>query len=342
MFIRVSASTVGSVSGGCLENDVLEHASEVIRTGKPCVIHYDTTTESDLVFGSGMGCGGTVDILLEPAMSAPNRRLIHYVEKCITDRQPITVGTVFSISGEVGVDIGDKAIYSGGQTEIIGVDNQYLNSEIERELRRVFELREGGNRRFDSPNGVFEMFFEYFRPPIALVIFGAGDDAIPVCRMASEVGWQVTVVDHRSDRATKERFPEANKLNICQPVIFRETMELTDYDAAVVMTHNYQHDLELLSCLLKSDLRYIGLLGASKRAERILNAVTTRGLHIEETMLNRLRAPIGLDLKAEGADEIALAVVAEIQMVLAGGTGQSLNAKRQPFVREEVHAKGNG
>jgi xanthine/CO dehydrogenase XdhC/CoxF family maturation factor len=342
MLVTVSATPVGSVSGGCLESDVMEHASEVFRSGKPCVIHYDTTTDSDLVFGSGMGCGGRVEILLEPAMDRSIDRLIRAFEDCLSKRCTWAIGTVFAISGDVGATIGGKAMLCDDRAETTGIDDQSLRSQVERELRRVFDLRKGGVHSFVTPQGTVYMLFEYLSPPITLAIFGAGDDAIPVCRMASELGWQVTIVDHRPNRVTQERFPEAISLELLQPTTVASTVGLQDYDAAVVMTHNYESDVELLSVLLKSDMKYVGLLGASKRAERILNEITRRGLRFDENMSSRLHAPIGLDLNAEGADEIALAIVAEIQMALAGGTGRPLNLRRQSNGPAVVHAKGNG
>lgn len=342
MLVTMSATPVGSVSGGCLESDVMEHATEVIRTGKARVIHYDTTTESDLVFGSGMGCGGRVDILLEPAVDRSIDRLIRAFEDCVNNRRAWAIGTVFAISDVVGATIGGKAMLCGDRTETIGIDNYALRSEVERELRRVFESQQGGVQKLAIPQGTADMLFEYVRPPVSLAIFGAGDDAMPVCRMASELGWQVAVVDHRPNRVTKERFPEAAKVEICQPHSVTGAMRLDDFDAAVVMTHNYESDVELLSVLFKSNVKYIGLLGAAKRAGRILDEITRRGLHIDENMSSRLHAPIGLDLNADGADEIALAIVAEIQMALAGGTGRPLNLRRLSSAHATVQVKGNG
>lgn len=342
MLVTPAATQVGSVSGGCLESDVLAHASEVIRTGKACVIHYDTTTESDLIFGSGMGCGGTVDILLEPAMSPGVRRLMRYFEKCVSERRSFAVGTVFAVSDEAGAGIGDKAILLDGKTDVIGIDDHLLRSEIETELLRTLDTRQGSVRRFVVPGGSVDVCFEYHRSPIALVIFGAGDDAIPVCRMAAQLGWQVTVVDHRAERLTKARFSEAIALATCRPQSVTDGLKLNDYDAAVVMTHNYEYDVELLKSLFSSHVRYIGLLGAAKRAGQILNEITRRGVRIDENMSNRLHAPVGLDLNAEGADEIALSIVAEIQMTLTGGTSRSLSFRRQSEDRESIHAKRNG
>lgn len=328
MLANLDVSVVGSVSGGCLETDVMIHAAEVIRKGKAVLIHYDTTTDSDLIFGSGMGCGGTVDILLEPASSESVQRLMHALELCVYKRTPFAVGTVFSVTDSQTANLGDSMTLMEGRTEITGLSNPVLRSEIQAGLQQVFDARQGGATRFEEQGESVELLFEYVRPPISLLLFGAGDDAIPVSRMATQLGWQVTVVDHRPDRVTNERFPDATALVTARPDDAVGTIKFDEFDAAVVMTHNFQRDKDLLSVLLKSSLKYIGLLGAAKRAERILAEIVGRGVKIEKNIVGRLHAPVGIDLKADGADEIALSIVAEIQMVLAGGTGVSLNTLR--------------
>jgi xanthine/CO dehydrogenase XdhC/CoxF family maturation factor len=324
MLAVLSESVVGSVSGGCLESDVMAHASEVIRSGKPCIIHYDTTTESDLVFGTGMGCGGEVDILIEPTNSPAVLRLMEYLEQCVVKRSPVTAATIFAVSGEVAARVGDRAILATGGTEVFGIDDSELRSNILGDLAELFASRQGGVKSYSTAHGSADVLMEHIRPPLALALFGAGDDAMPVCKIATELGWQVTLVDHRAAYLISQRFPQATALVVAQSGWITSSVTLNGFDAAVIMTHNYQHDQELLGLLLDSKIVYIGLLGAAKRAERILEALTERGVVLDDNQLGRIYAPVGLDLHADGAESIALSIVAEIQAALAGGSAQSL------------------
>ncbi len=328
MLAMLSESVVGSVSGGCLEADVMERASQVIRTGKPCLIHYDTTTESDLLFGTGMGCGGEVDILIEPTNSPAVVRLMEYLGKCVAKRSPVAVATVFAVSGELAARVGDRVILANGGTEAFGIDDSEIHSEILGDLAEVFASRQGAAKSYTTARGSIELLMEFIRPPISLALLGAGDDAIPVCRIASELGWQITLIDHRATYPTPQRFPKATALVVEPPDRIASSVRINDFDAAVIMTHNYQHDQELLGLLLDSKVAYIGLLGASKRAQRILDALAARRGALTADQLGRIHAPVGLDLRAEGPEAIALSIVAEIQMELSGGTGVSLSVLR--------------
>lgn len=342
MLAVLSESVVGSVSGGCLEADILERARAVIRHGKPDMVHYDTTSDSDLLFGTGMGCGGEVDILIEPTNSPAVARLMENLEKCVAKRSPVAVATVYAVSGEIAAKVGDRAIVATGGTEAFGIDDSKIRSQVLGDLAEVFASRQGGVKSYATARGSVELLMEFIRPPLAVAIFGAGDDAIPVCTFAAELGWQVTLVDHRAAYLTTQRFAQATALVVAPSDRIAEALTIEGFDAAVIMTHNYQHDQELLGLLLDSKIAYIGLLGAAKRAERILDAVAERRGVLTADQLGRIHAPVGLDLHADGPEAIALSIVAEIQMELSGGTGQPLHFRRQSHAQVTVHTKRNG
>jgi xanthine/CO dehydrogenase XdhC/CoxF family maturation factor len=342
MLAMLSKSPVGSVSGGCLEADILERARAVIRHGQADLAHYDTTSDSDLLFGTGMGCGGEVDILIEPTNSPAVVRLMEFLEQCVAKRSPVAVATVFAVSGEVPAKVGDRVILANGGTEVFGIDESEIRLNVLGDLAEVFASRMGGVKSYSTPRGNVELLMEFIRPPLALALFGAGDDAIPVCTIASELGWQVTLIDHRAAHLTPQRFPQATALVVAPSDRIAEAVTIDGFDAAVIMTHNYQHDQELLGLLLDSKIAYIGLLGAAKRAERILGKLAERYGALNADQLGRIHAPVGLDLHADGPEAIALSIVAEIQMELSGGTGQPLHFRRQSHTHETVHTKGNG
>src|SRR5262249_33440797 len=154
---------------------------------------------------------------------------------------------------------------------------------------------------------------EVLQPPVPLVVFGGGHDAVPLVQFASELGWHVTVVDGRPAAASRTRFPRANEVLLCRPEQAPDQIPLTSETVAVVMTHNYRRDLELLEVLLPSQVRYVGLLGPKKRSERLLHELDVTGIDVTAAQRRRLHAPIGLDIGAETSEEIALAIVAEIR-----------------------------
>jgi xanthine/CO dehydrogenase XdhC/CoxF family maturation factor len=176
-----------------------------------------------------------------------------------------------------------------------------------------------------------EVFLELLRPPIPLVIFGGGPDAVPLVRLAGELGWHVTVVDGRPASASRAWFPRADAVIFCHPEQVGEQVRLDGDTVAVVMTHNYLTDLRLLELLLPSPVRYLGLLGPKSRSERLLLDLSQAGIRTTEAQRRRLYAPVGLDLGAETSEEIALAILAEIKAVLAGRAGGPLRDRQVPI-----------
>jgi xanthine/CO dehydrogenase XdhC/CoxF family maturation factor len=175
------------------------------------------------------------------------------------------------------------------------------------------------------------VFRQTILPPVALVVFGAGDDAQPLVRFATALGWQVTVVDPRSALATPERFPEADTTVIARPEELPARVVLGVDSLAVIMTHHYRHDLPLLRTLLPRPLAYLGLLGPRKRAEKIISDLAADGFAVTPEMRARLHAPVGLDLGAESPAEVALAILAEMQAVLSGRDSRPLRNRDLPI-----------
>jgi xanthine/CO dehydrogenase XdhC/CoxF family maturation factor len=188
-------------------------------------------------------------------------------------------------------------------------DDHPSDSFAEAVLALMAKAKEGG---LVSVGGEV-VLIEPLSPPQSLIIFGAGHDAIPLAQMAKLVGWHVTVVDGRSAYAVAGRFPEVDHVVQAFAHDIPAKLPIPAGAAAVVMTHNYLHDLQLLKTLLPSPATYVGLLGPRRRADKLLSEL---GCSPVASQLAKLHAPIGLDLAAEGPDEIALAIVAEIQAFL--------------------------
>jgi xanthine dehydrogenase accessory factor len=289
LLVLADGTRIGSISGGCLEEDVMARAQRVLVTGVAESVVYDTTSENDLVWGVGLGCHGIVRVLLERLPPHPD-----------------WAGTL-------------ATNFAARQSTTFHVVHEGPNPAN-------FGTRLAGS----SPAGT-GTFVEVVAPPTALFVFGAGDDAQPLVRLAKELGWHVTVADTRPQFTTAARFPLADRLIIgpAAELVARANPDASSL--AVVMTHHYVHDVPILRNLLPRPLGYLGLLGPRKRAEKILGDLAAEGLNITAADRARLHAPIGLDLGADAPEQVALAMLAEMLSVLTGRDGEPLHRRQRPI-----------
>lgn len=289
LLLTAAGERIGSISGGCLEEDVLVRARTVAASGKPEVVVYDTSSENDLVWGVGLGCHGVVQVLLEKLPAQPVWATTLMVN--LLGRRPTRLGVVWRDAepGAFGTRLASRTATDRG------------------------------------------IFLEDVYPPVSLLVFGAGDDARPLVRLARELGWTITVADPRPAFATEERFPEADRV-ICAAADQLVAQVKPEPGAlAVVMTHHYVHDVPVLQALLPLPLAYVGLLGPKKRAERILKDLKAGGVTINREQFERLHAPVGLDLGAETPEEVALSILAEMQATLTTRDARPLRDRKGPI-----------
>lgn len=322
MIAGENGTTYGTVSGGCLEADVLERATQVMRTGAAEVFVYDTTNNDDSVFSLNMGCRGVIRILLE----RPGDVLLNFFRSIEETRRGGLAATLIQVS-----DTGRERDLRVGARLLLGDGGRIVASDFDAASHETIAadalaaMREGKSKRSTYEFG--EVFFDLIAPPVSLVVFGAGADAIPLVEMSKDLGWHVTVIDHRAAFATPERFPGAEILKV-RPEGVARSLPITERTVAVVMTHNYEHDKIILRNLLRSPARYVGSLGPKRRAERLLGELRDEGEQYSDEELSKLYAPIGLDIGADTPAAIALSVIAEIQSILSGRTGGFLRNRR--------------
>lgn len=297
----------GSISGGCLEEDLIKKAWWLTENG-PMIRRYDTTPDGEIAPTYGLGCNGIIHVLVERVQPghAPVFKLISDVRQ---QRRPAAIAhliqpeqaagqrLIVDTNATVGANIADKAIASRLESEAKGA--------LADRRSRVVSLHDGG-----------EAFVEVLAPPIHLLVFGAGDDAIPVTRLARFAGWRVSVFDGRAHYARREKFPDANDV-VRRPAGDLAGIGMDAWTVALLMSHSYSQDLENLGKLASQPLRYLGILGPSKRTEQLLaDAQLETSVRPAE-----LYGPMGLDIGADGPEQVALSVVAEIQAVLNGRPG---------------------
>jgi xanthine dehydrogenase accessory factor len=293
LLVTAQGQRIGSISGGCLEEDVLVRAQRVAATGQAELITYDTSSENDLVWGVGLGCHGVVHVLLEPVR--PETPWVSALTANLTARRPTALSIVWQSS----------------------------NPHIPLGTRLATEL--------PSPAAGITVFQETITPPPALLIFGAGDDAQPLAQLAQPLGWPVTIADPRAAFATAARFPAAARILVAPAKDLVAHVAPEPGSLAIVMTHHYIHDVPVLRDLLPLELGYLGLLGPKKRADRILEDLARDGFAPTSAQLSRLHAPVGLDLGAETSAEVALSILAEIRATLAGRDARPLRERTGPI-----------
>jgi xanthine/CO dehydrogenase XdhC/CoxF family maturation factor len=302
MLITAGGAYAGSISGGCLEAEVVRKAQWLTRSGA-VVERYSTLFDDTAEIPFGLGCGGTVDVLLEPTGTAECHALMEALEAALRgERRRVETGLP----------------EDGGTLQRVVWD-------------AAGELVAGSNLGMD----VGKVFAEWLEPPQRLFVFGAGDDAQPMVQMAALLGWNVVVVDGRAQWARRERFPEAASV-VCTSSL--EGLGVCDDDAVVVMTHSYEQDRMWLGGLLPVRPKYLGLLGARHRSALLVSEVAVQMGWSVERACEGLFAPVGLDLGGDGAEAIALAVIAEMQACCEGKLGVSRRMTAE-LVAEQI-AKG--
>jgi xanthine dehydrogenase accessory factor len=195
----------------------------------------------------------------------------------------------------------------------------------------VNEAISTGRRGLVREFGPVEVAFEVVMPAVRLIVCGTGPDAAPVARFASQLGWDVTVVDHRPlTEAHSKRFPGARVVECAEAVRVAEVLPLTTRTAAVVMSHHFPRDRDYVQALLAANVAYLGVLGPRARTERMLAELAT-GNGGPGANSDRLFAPVGLDLGGEGPDAIALAIISQVSAVTSGRGGGHLRDRRAPM-----------
>jgi xanthine/CO dehydrogenase XdhC/CoxF family maturation factor len=332
MLIPDQGEPVGMVSGGCLESDLAERARAVLESGAAQTVVYDMRSPDDIVWGLGLGCNGEVRVLLERLApgSAPGR--LAFLDRCTRARRAGVVVTVFEGSEELASAVGQHLTLGETEAASGSIGEPRLRSAVLEDARRALADHRSAVRHYEIEGGRAEALVEYVAPAVSLLVFGAGNDALPLVEFAKTLGWQVTVADDRPAFAAPERFPAADAVKLVRfDALDREELPIDAHTAVIAMTHHFLHDLELLRFLLPTAAPYLGLLGPRQRTENLLEELAKRGVQPTASQLHRLYGPVGLDIGAETPEEIALTVACEIRAVLSDRRGGFLRDRRGPL-----------
>ncbi|MEX0754679.1 MAG: XdhC family protein [Actinomycetota bacterium] len=340
LLVPKEGTPIGNISGGCLEGDIAEVARRVIDDGGARLVGWDLTADDDAVWGMGLGCNGAIEVFVEPAEHAAE--VAGALRIAIEEQRPIAVVTVLESDLDAAPAGSRLLVRPGGETEgglgDAGLDASAREAAIERLAAEASEVRS-----LTGSSGEARAFVEVLEPPLRVLLCGAGHDAIPLVEMASVLGWRPIVIDDRPAFLTRQRFPKAAGFAaVATPDEAATAAAADERSFAVVMTHNFLRDKDYLRGLLASRVPYIAMLGPAARTERILAELAEEGVAIGVTERERIHAPAGLDLGAEGPEEIAQAIAAEIVAVRRRRRGGFLKERSGPIHDRLTQARQAG
>jgi xanthine dehydrogenase accessory factor len=311
MLVFDDGHVVCELSGGCPQRDIVARAKDVIARATPRVVKYNGQSGLDVLME--MGCGGELEVLIEPLLTIHDTDFIDTLTTCFDRRQPVHMATLFAIDDDAIMprrlvwdehDVLHDSVNEGTLVETIVANIAPTHSHKATTLR------------LPSMHGIADVLIEAIAPPHALVVIGSSAAARALLPLASALGWQTTLVDHDPARLNVSDLPEGLKTVCVSPSGLADALPLDSHSSVVVMTHNLEHDVAYLGALKNAPIAYLGALGSRERVARMRDDTALAGLHVH--------APAGLDIGSETPEEIALAIAAEIMAVINRRSGGSL------------------
>ena len=290
----------GLLSGGCLEGDIVLRCKQVLSNKADCSVVYNMQDEADKLWGMGLGCDGEITLLLKYLPANSNHLNFFDVLRKILSGQSYQL------------ELDEQSSTLNFRPESNKPESNKPESN-ELEIRNIESIKTK-NKLGKITDGTAKQYFP-MQAPHRLLICGAAPDVPPVTAIAAQIGWHSHVIDHRGDFASPDLFPDADLVSLVKRSQWRE-MDLSAFDSVIIMSHQFEHDQRYLERLLTSNIGYIGLLGPSKRRDKLLQNCNSNFEHHK----GRVFGPIGLDIGAASPETIALAIVAEIQAYIHGKT----------------------
>ena len=307
ILIAASGEYAGLISGGCLEGDLSEHARQVMADGQARSVRYDLRGPQELLWGLGLGCEGTMRIVLVRAGPENDWQPLQHLAAAQRAHRPAAVGIVCD-STRSDTPVGTLVL-----PDSLPAAAPLASARLRAALARA--AAEADSLWYASEMRDVELFLLPLALPPRILLLGAGRDAVPVVDLAVRLNWKVTLVDHRAAYASRTHFPCADQLLQVHPQELAAALDLGAFDAAVIMSHHLPSDLAYLRCLAPTSIPYVGLLGPPARRDKLLGELGSEGAGLG----GRLHAPVGLPLGGRTPEAIALAIVAQLQAFLHAG-----------------------
>jgi xanthine dehydrogenase accessory factor len=324
MLVTDDGELTGAISGGCLEGDALQKAMFALHRRTSMLVTYDTTDEDDAKLGVQLGCNGVIQVLFEPIDPGDQKSPIELLKMIAEVRQYAVLVTLFSLKDKRGPQLGTCVLLRGGELISAGKEDGELREVLRQDALTAMSEKMSAFRNYVSSAHDLTAFIEFLCPPVSVVVIGAGNDVVPLVKMADVLGWKTTVVDGRPNLARPERFTPSCQVLVSKPERVLEQITIDEETVVLLMTHNYNYDLAMLRALIPRKVTYIGSLGPRVKLDRMLDEIREEGITVSPDQLGHLYGPSGLEIGAETPEEIALSILAEIKAVMAKKTGGSL------------------
>lgn len=334
MWVDADGRILGAVTiGGCVDARVIEESSRVLAENRPALLQMSLGDED--AWALGMTCGGSIEVLIEPVNGAAQGDPVAQAMRTVRDeveqgRRAVIVAPLDGRADRLVVfERGQRAGTLGDPS----IDALAMAASLE-----VFASGRSGTSALSGADAGARYYFELHAPSLTLVVFGATHVAMPLVDLARVLGLRTVVVDGRDRFATRERFPSVDQLLVGMPSEIAEQLSLGPQSLVVLLSHDYKYDLPVLRAVLASNAAYIGCLGSARRGRAMLEFLADEGIAAEQ--LARVRIPVGLDIGAKSAAEIALSVLAEAMAVQRGRAGGAMRDRPRPASPGDAGASG--
>ena len=318
MIVDEAGNMFGAISGGCLEGDALKKALLALHRNEKKLIVYDTSDENDAVVGAQLGCNGLIKVLFEPIDFQDSSNPVEILKWADAQAHGAKVLIQFSDSVQI---IGTIAAIDH-HSNVLCFENP-LSFGLMEEILKSENVAEGYFHIYEN-----EFFINKIKPPLQLLIIGAGNDAVVLSNMAGLLGWEISILDGRHTHTSAHRFQEGCQVYLGDASEVLKYVKYPENTAVVLVSHNFQYDLKVLKQLLTvKNIPYIGILGPKNKFNKLLDLLKEESITVNTDDHSRLFSPMGFDIGAETPAEIALATLAEIQAVIKQKNGGSLRNK---------------
>lgn len=307
MLIDSVGDFCGVLSGGCLEGDLVERARRVMQSGIAETASYELGADDEL-WGLGVGCDGTMRVLLQPLTAEMAYEPFAAIGDIIDRGETAHMAIVIDVDSS-NISVGASMLLQKDGRTCFGTGD-VLADALE---RRFADSATATTAEVETTDGNCVVLFTRIAPAPALLVLGAGLDAEPVVRIAHEIGWRCTVCDHRPAYIESRILPERSTVICCPVDDLEKQVAMDEFDLVIVMSHHLASDRSYLRQLAASNIGYIGLLGPQGRRDRLMGELGDAA----NTLEDRLHGPAGIDLGGRGPGPIALSIIAEMQQYLS-------------------------
>ncbi|MHB1179221.1 MAG: XdhC family protein [Daejeonella sp.] len=329
MLVLDNGIWVGGISGGCLEGDALKRARIAINSSRPTLITYDTTEDDPHQIGVGLGCNGIIDVLFTPLDLSDKHNPVEVLKNCLlASRETHVLLTITNLTSDWGDLVPGKVITYKGPESLQFFNCSSLQDEMNSKILALLTENKSAPCQFvSSGNRIIEIFIEILLPEISVILMGHQYDVYPMSRLLKELDWRVSVC---GDILKMNPQIQAYADEITRPSEF-SNLRIDEHTAIILMSHDYKTDKKNLCLAISTPVSFIGMLGPRVRSEKIWKELEDEGNPVSKHDMERIYAPVGLDIGAVTPEEIALSLAAGVKAAFANRNGQFLKFREDPI-----------